>query len=58
MFWTVTVASLLFSVLALNAVVIVTRAIEDYSLISRSKSDNSHNGGTERQRGLKPGGTK
>ena len=41
MFWTVIVASLLLSVLALNAVVIVTRAIENRRLINRSKAGDS-----------------
>lgn len=37
MFWTIIVSSLALSVFALNAIVIVTRAIENRRLVSRSK---------------------
>jgi hypothetical protein len=59
MFWTVIVASLPFSVVALNVVVIVTRAVENRRLITRPKAGHFQNGRIEaRQRGLRPGGTK
>lgn len=39
MFWTIIVSSLAFSVFALIAIVIVTRAIENRRLVSRYKPD-------------------
>jgi hypothetical protein len=58
MFWTIIVSSLALSVFVLNAIVIVSRAIENRRLTSRSKIDYSQTRTQAHRRGLITGAVK